>query len=257
MDCTLIAKQEFAERYALGKLTPGQCELYERHYFECERCYNELQQLLAIRRELEAQPLSAPAPKQDRRRMSAWWWPALAAAAALVVVVILGPLYDTHAPTHPTGAERAAAIAELARMEPPPYEALVLRGMHDAASTAFREGMKAYLAGDYGAAAAKLREAAAADPARPDVAFYLGASELLSDRPDAAQAVLERLVAMGETPFSEEAHFYLGKALLRRDQLMEAALEFQLVAGMDGPLQAEAKSVLQGLAGIGLEPEVH
>lgn len=252
MDCTLVEKQEFAERYALGKLTPEQCELYERHYFECEHCFNELQQLLAIRRELESQPLNPPAPEQGRGWRSTWWWPALAAAAAVVVVVLLGPWYQTEAPTPPAGhaADRSVMLAALARVEPPPYEAPVLRGMHDAASMAFREGMKAYLVGDFSAAAVRLREAASADPSRPDIAFYLGASELLANRPDAAETIFERLLAMGETPFSEETHFYLGKALLMQDRLADAEREFQLVAAMRGMLLDEAQSLLEALSGL-------
>lgn len=258
MDCAMITHQEFAERYLLGKLTPEQRDAYERHYFECERCFQELQQLLAIREELEARPLQAPTPQRDRMTPGAWWrWPALAAVAAtLVTIMILGPGYEAVAPAPSAeravsadpGTARVQVLTALAQVDPPPYEAPVLRGMHDAASTAFREGMKAYVTGDYVAAAAQLREAATADPSRPDIAFFLGASELLAARPDAAQAELERLIAMGETAFTEEAYFYLGKALLRQDRLTDARQEFQRVADTPGVLQAKAKTVLEALA---------
>jgi tetratricopeptide (TPR) repeat protein len=256
MDCTLITKQEFAERYALGKLGPEQCDAYERHYFECERCFNELQQLLVIRRELEAQALNAPAPQRDFGWRSTWWWPALASAAAIVVVVMLGYWREAPAPLPgpDPGATRAMALAELSRIDPPIYEAPVLRGVHDTASTAFRAGMKDYLAGDFNAAALRLREAAAADSSRPDIAFYLGAAELLADRPDAARAEFERLIGLGDTPFSEEAHFYLGKALLRQGRLSQARLEFQLVADKKGLLQAEAKALLEALQQLDPSP---
>jgi len=257
MDCTLIARQEFAERYSLGKLTPEQRELFERHYFECERCFNELQQLLAIRRELEAQPLNPPVPERKWAWPRIGWWPVLATAAAVVAVIILGPVYETSVPGQQGDGNRTATLAELARVEPPPYQALVMRGTHDAASTAFHVGMEAYRAGDFNTAALHLREAAATDPARPDFAFYLGVAELLIAQEDAAQVEFERLLAMGDTPFAEEAHFYSGKVLLRQHRLAEATQQFQRAAGLEGPLQVEAQEVLQALARLGSQAELH
>jgi len=254
MDCALITRQNFAERYLLEKLSPEQREAYESHYFECDSCFLELQQLLAIREELEAQPSKAPVFRPEHRAFGAWWrWPALAAAAAvLVAAVILVPRYESvaPAPSAVSGAARAGALAALARVEPPHYEVRVLRGMDDAASAAFHAGMQDYLAGNYASAETHLREAAAADPSRPDIAFYLGATELLTGRPDTAQVEFERLIAMGETAFSEEAHFYLGKALLQQDRMNEARQEFQRAAAMDGALQAEARAVLEALEKI-------
>jgi len=257
MDCTLIARQEFAERYALGKLTPEQRELYERHYFECERCFNELQQLLTIRRELEAQPLNPPVPERKWGWHRIGWWPVLAAAAAVVAVIILSPVYEISVPGHQGDGNRTATLAELARVVPPGYEAPVLRGVHDAAGTAFREGMQAYLAGNFDAAAERLGEARAANPVRPDAVFFLGASELLANRPDAARAEFESLIAMGETPFTEEAHFYLGKTLLLLDRLADAEREFQFVAAGGGALQTEAQEVLDALAGLETKDKPH
>jgi len=252
MDCALITRQNFAERYLLEKLSPEQRDAYESHYFECDSCFQELQQLLAIREQLDAQPARAPAARPERRAFGAWWrWPALAvAAAALAAIVILVPRYESVAPAPPAVSGTTQALAALAQVEPPLYEAQVLRGMDDAASVAFHEGMKDYGAGNYLSAETHLRKGAAADPSRPDIAFYLGATELLAGHPDTGQAELERLIGMGETAFAEEAHFYLGKALLQQNQVSEARQEFQRAAVMGGPLQAEAKAVLEALEKI-------
>lgn len=155
----------------------------------------------------------------------------------------------------PPAEERATTIARLAAVQPPRYDPPVLRGMHDTASTAFREAMKAYVAGDYGAAVAGLQRAAAVDPSRPDIAFYLGAAELLADRPDNARAEFERLLNMGETAFTEEACFYLGKSLLRLGRLTEAQQAFLRVVETDESLQAEARTVLEGLARLESAPQ--
>lgn len=140
----------------------------------------------------------------------------------------------------PPAEERAMTIARLAAVQPPRYDPPVLRGMHDAASAAFREAMKAYSAGDYSAAVPGLQRASAANPSRPDIAFYLGAAELLAGRPEHARVQFERLLDMGETVFTEEAHFYRGKALLRLGRVGEASAAFGRVVAMDGPMRDAA-----------------
>ena len=58
-------------------------------------------------------------------------------------------------------------------------------------------------------AAAGLEEAAKLDPRSPEIGFFLGACHLLTDHNDAAISELRRTIALGETPFLEEARFYL------------------------------------------------
>jgi len=266
MDCAHIKDQEFAERYLLGKLAPEERDAYELHYFECAGCFQELQHLLAIREELKAGSLRAASPQRPGRTSRAWWgWPAFAGVgAALLCFLVLFPRFEAVGPASPPGqaetggsdTARTNLLAALARVDPPAYEAPVLRGVYDTASTAFRAGMKDYLAGNYASAADHLHEAAAADPSRPDIAFYLGATELLGGQLDGAQSVLERVIAMDESAFTEEAHFYLGKTLLRQGRLDDAKNEFALVAGMGGPLQAEAKGILEALIRLPATPAV-
>lgn len=45
MDCSLIVRNELAERYLLGDLSPAEQEAYEKHYFDCPRCFGELRRL--------------------------------------------------------------------------------------------------------------------------------------------------------------------------------------------------------------------
>lgn len=301
MDCRLIAHEDIAERYLVGRLPPEQQAAYEQHFFECDACYSELRRLVAIREALESAPTEAPEPRRSFGYFTEWWhWPAIAAVAASVIGVALlvrqheavlappstavvpliteddvappaAPGPDASLPevergamphavpaegtAQPPGEERAAIIARIAAVQPPRYDPPVLRGMHDAASTAFRAAMRAYVAGDYAAALTGLRKASAADPKRPDIAFYLGATELLADRPEQARVELERLIAMGDTVFSAEAHFYLGKSLLRLGHLDEAQQAFLRAAGTEGTLQAEAQTVLDALARLDPTPQ--
>ena len=57
---------------------------------------------------------------------------------------------------------------------PAGVSATVLRGLADEATRRFQEGMKAYSTRDFRGAVPILREAAALDPTRPDIAFLRG-----------------------------------------------------------------------------------
>jgi len=52
MPCDQIAAEGLAERYLLGQLSEQDQAAFERHYFDCERCFGELQTLEAMRAEL-------------------------------------------------------------------------------------------------------------------------------------------------------------------------------------------------------------
>jgi anti-sigma factor RsiW len=52
MPCDQIAAEGLAERYLLGQLSEQHQAAFERHYFDCERCFGELQTLGAMRAEL-------------------------------------------------------------------------------------------------------------------------------------------------------------------------------------------------------------
>lgn len=145
------------------------------------------------------------------------------------------------------GATRTMLLASLAEVEPPPYERVVLRGIADEATRKFDAGMTAYLAGDFQTTTEHLRQAAALDPDRPDIAFFLGASLLLIDANDEAVRELQRAVHLADPVFTEEARFYLAKAHLSVGAVESARSELSLVIESDGHFAAQAGSILQQL----------
>ena len=54
MDCARIARTGVLERYLLGRLRDRDRTAFEAHYFECDRCFDELQILQTVREELTA-----------------------------------------------------------------------------------------------------------------------------------------------------------------------------------------------------------
>lgn len=301
MNCSASVRDEFAERYLLGQLSLAEQEAYERHYFECDRCFGELQTLQAIQQVLRSAPPALPAPRKAITRVPWWGWVTGGAVAASLVGVVLlqfraherlagnpgapavatsraspdtaattsrqpvvaenedaataAPVSSLHESAERSGAAspRSEVLARLARVDPPTYLPRVLRGVADEATASFKQGMKAYVAGDYPGAKPQLRKASSLDPERPDIAFYLGASELMSGDTAGAVTEFQRVIAAGETPFLEEAHFYLAKTYLKQGEAARARTELATVIALNGDRTHEAEEMRAQLTRVGSE----
>ena len=274
IDCDRVVEDEIAERYLHGRLSETLQEAYERHYFDCERCFEELETYRVIQEALRrsAAQSSEPSALWHRGPVRAW----ALAAAVIVVVAGLAMLVRLDAPSgprlspvedageEPDGSpdgttpqraedrtnrpdEAARQLDRLAGVEPPPYSPVTLRGDRTGADSAFREAMQSYLEGRYDLAADGLADAAALDPGRPDIAFFHGASLLLVGKVDEALAALQSTLQLGDSPFFEEAHFYRAKACLANRDPSAARDHLRRVVDAGGPLAAEAQSLLDEL----------
>ena len=70
MPCDQIAAEGLAERYLLGQLSEQDQAAFERHYFDCESCFNELKTLEAMRAEVRG---TAATPTANVTKRA--WWP--------------------------------------------------------------------------------------------------------------------------------------------------------------------------------------
>jgi TolA-binding protein len=282
MSCERIVKDEFAEKYLLGQLNDAEQEAYEQHYFECHRCFDELQTYRALQNEL--QKLAPPEPAREPAwQGTGWWWGwrwAAATAAAAVVLAIginvwLGPS-ETPAPAppiaavpappsstapgtpaEPTGAPVPAvspSLAELAQVVPPVYTPIILRGAPDEATQQFRAAMDHYAKGDYHAAIPGLRAAARLKPDAAHMGFYLGGCYLLAGDTHAAVSELRRTIALGDTPYLEDAHFFLAKAYLRQGDSNAAQRELRATIQLQGEHEQEARELLQRIETLSQAP---
>jgi tetratricopeptide (TPR) repeat protein len=98
--------------------------------------------------------------------------------------------------------------------------------------------------GDYAGAIPGLRAAAGLRPDAPQYAFFLGACQLLTNQVDPAVADFQRAIALGESPFLEEARFYLAKARLRQGNLPAARDELARTIERRGRLEEDARQLL-------------
>jgi tetratricopeptide (TPR) repeat protein len=140
-------------------------------------------------------------------------------------------------------------IAELARVDPPPFIQLTMRS-GDEWRPRFEAAMDQYAAGRYGEAAAALESVASEAPAA-STQFFLGICYLMLDRTEQAIAALQRAVDTGSVAFAEEARFFLAKALLRKGDRAGASRALDDVVRRDGPRAAEARDLQAKLAALG------
>lgn len=258
MNCEEVRADDVAERYLTHRLTDADREAFEQHYFECAQCFEALQVTEAVREELsraEAAGLVDVVVSPTRARR---WF---AAAAGLILAISVGMWLITQrqrtltpgaveeretprpaiASTSPDAGD---ALDQLARVDPPPYLTLTVRSGDE---NLFEAAMERYARGDYAGAAEGLRALASADVR---VSFYLGASELMIGRPDAAIDALDRVVASGHAAYAESAHLLLAKAWLARRRVPEARRELTTCAALGGAHADEARKLLERLDAI-------
>ena len=256
MECAQIKREEVVERYLTGSLGPQERESFEEHYFACEQCFAALQAHRALQAELSAsgpQIRAMPAPNP-----TAWRWTAAMATAAVVILAVLGIRWgmkpDLSPPAPPTQTMQPGpagpSLAELARFDPPTYTPAVLRGAQDEAMRKFRAAMKHYRQGEYARAITGLREAAKLNPKDAGALFFLGVSYLLSGQTDDGIAALQQSVALGDTPYLEDAHYYLAKAFLHKNDLAGAEAELQKTVQLKGDLESKAQELAQAIQAL-------
>jgi tetratricopeptide (TPR) repeat protein len=268
MNCEQVMKEEIIEKYLLGRLGEADEEAFEQHYFECPRCFEELETYRALQAELRRAGPATRAEYFERRPSWRWLW-AAGLAAALVTVGIAfwlrrsapqsvppAPAAMTLPRAMPPTPSRSPGpfLTELARFEPPPYTPLTLRGVTDEATERFHEAMAHYLKKDYTAAIRGLRAAARLDPKAANTQFFLATSYLLTDKTDAAIQGFQRTIALGNSPYFEEAHFYLAKAYLGKGDVGAAQDRLKKTVQLRGDLAEQAQGLLNQLQALGQEP---
>jgi len=247
MDCPKVKTEGIAERYLLGTLAEAEQEAFEEHLIACTACFEQVTALCALKAELERSREQIVAESAVRPRP--WHRPWVFAVAASVLAVAAG-LGVWMMRAQPASGPRAE-LAELAQFEPPAYAPVRLRGSEGEAAGRFREAMELYAVGDWRGALPGLRAAAGLNPDAPHIAFYLGACALLVGETDEAITELERTAALGDTPFLEEALFYLAKAHLQAGDVTAARDALVKVILLNGDRSQEAQSLIDRLNASG------
>jgi anti-sigma factor RsiW len=273
MTCEEITRLELMERYVLGRLEQPARDEFDEHLFECAVCFERLQTLRAVRIELAATAADdAERAERELARASRGWiwkWALVPAFAVLVIASVIvwprvfrSPPVEAPATLKPGGQTAGGqapsgqapsgqgspavttTLAELGRFEPPPFNSGSLRGTQDASAARFREGMTQYARGNYRAAIAGLRAAARLDPEAAHATFFLGICHVINGEYDDGVRALRQTIQLGDSPFLEEAHFYLAKAFLQQNDAGSARHELLRTIALKGPLEQQARRLL-------------
>jgi TolA-binding protein len=264
MNCQEVEDRDIAELYLLDRLTEPERDEFEKHYFECESCFSQLQAGLMVQAELQRQPLARSQTGDALLRRMWAWIPALAAAALLFAVGIWWISARANRPSQQASSaparrspevaaqsqpplRAASSLEELARVEPPPYSAVMLRGAEDEAQESFRTAMQYYVKGEYAHAIPGLRAAVKVSPRTARFNFYLGACYLLIDQTDSAIEFFRNTLSLSDPTYSESAHFYLAKAYLKKKDVPHAEDELRTTMQLRGSKEAEAGEILRQL----------
>ena len=212
LSCALVEERALVERYVADTLTDahGRAD-FEAHVIACPRCQDEIRLAMTVRAEL--------APLAARARPARRVWPlglGIAVAAGVAAMVVF------------RGGD-AGARALGALREPPLYLGVAVRGTATPADSTFAAAMAAYDDRRYGDAAAGLTRALAAGVDSAPALFFLGASDLVTGRAADAANAFRRVIALGDTPYLPEAHYYRAKALLQLGDRAAALAELAAV----------------------------
>jgi predicted Zn-dependent protease len=162
-------------------------------------------------------------------------WLAEVSRALMFVALALGSCRPAH-------AQSRRMLAELGRLDPPPYETPLVRSGD--ASDVFDEAIHAYAARQFDHAAELLRRRVAAEPDDAAANFYLAVSLMMTDEVGEAEDRLRAVLALDASPFTVPAHFVLAKALVRLGRLDPAERELLVVVKKDGPWARSAVELL-------------
>ncbi len=144
----------------------------------------------------------------------------------------------------PPSPAPVVALSVLASVDPPAYIPLSLRGPRNEAVARFDAAMRRYVARDYAGALPDLSAAARLSPNSAHVSFFLAICQLLTDQLDVAVVGLQNTIALGDSPYLEEAHYYLAKARLRQGDVRAAQTELKRTIELKGQLEADARRLL-------------
>lgn len=272
MTCDDIERDEIAERYLLGRLSDEERDEFEAHYFDCTRCLERLQAMEAAQEALASETAS----NQDRPSAGsghaatagsrrAWRVAAAVAAAAVIVLSVRvlqeGPTGDPSSepasqtkpvdapgvPPSPQAAETEPALARLGAFDPPAYAPMRLRSNATDAQREFRSAMVVYVEKNYADAAAQLRRVIALPGPPIDAFFYLAVCELQTGQLQDAASAFERVIAFGESPYLEDAHFLLAKTRIRQRDVAAARSQLLRVIALAGDRREEARQLISQL----------
>jgi tetratricopeptide (TPR) repeat protein len=206
--CDAIRERDLVGRYIAGKLSESEASEFESHYLTCERCQQEVRLGAAI----AAAPVVTEHPSFLKRAAFPF---AIAAGLGALTFIAL---------SRETGLRGLGNVTQA-----PPYQGMQIRGAGTGVNRTFNAAMNAYGERRYrdviGGLDSVLRAGADSAPAE----FFRASALMMLSRNDEAAEGFRRTVALGETNYLPESHYYRAKVLIRMGRSREAVIELTSV----------------------------
>ena len=202
--CRAVAERDIAGRYVAKRLTPTEEAAFESHFLTCDRCQREVRLAAGIAGAAkELPPVAATAARRPTRvRLGVIIGAALAAGIAGVITV--------------ANVARRPSVEDLGVVrEPPAFVGVPVRASESASDSLFAAGMRAYTERRFAEAEPLLGKALSAGVDSTSAEFFRAASQLMLARAREAADGFARVVALGPSPYADEAKYYRAKALLQ------------------------------------------
>ena len=132
----------------------------------------------------------------------------------------------------------------LARVYPPAYRDLDTASNR---SAELRTAIDRYTQRDFSSAIPAFITVVNKQPASAEARLYLGICYLAAEKGAAGVAELRKVVEAGDTPYLEQARFYLAKGLLSTGDIAGARQQLNDAVAMHGDLEQQAETLLARL----------
>jgi len=250
MNCDHVERRGLVQEYVAGRLSASRAIAFERHFFECDRCYESVRLATLARDGFAIE--STGRRRATLRSPGLVLWTSAAIAVFIGASVWGGALLDRsrHPGPNVMGLGSLGGFGDVDGVPAYAGSRADAGAPGDSATALFRKGMAAYEAGDFETAAAVLEASIALGSDSPTAVgevgaernFYLGVSELAAGDPAGAVAPLER--AGGNPQWHERAAYYLAKAHLRLGHRDDAVQILESIQNGDSPAADRARRLL-------------
>jgi hypothetical protein len=193
-----------------------------------------------------------PTSGKTKHEPQVWIFGGTAIVMSIAIVIFIWSVFQSSregarvtANTPPRSAGRAGSPQSyewLAHFNPPAYRP---SGDREAAKPAeFRAAMVRYSSTDYSGAIAGLQAAASAHPDFVEARLYLGICYLFANNRPSGIAELRAVTRAGNTPYLEQARFYLAKGLLGTGDSTGARQQLDLLIASHGDMVQQGEALL-------------
>lgn len=146
-------------------------------------------------------------------------------------------------------ASNQEATKGLGRIDAAPaYAGFAVRATENVADSIFERGMRFYMEGRMDSARTVLIDARTRGADSVPTSFFIGVADLMTGRPRLAIDHLTVVVRRPDTPYTDEAHYYLAKAWLQLGRADSARVHLALPAA-GSAISAAARALSDSIAG--------